>query len=144
MYLNGEGIGQDNEQAAIWFERAAENGHPYAMFRIADMYQNGTGVEQDKAMAAQWFRNAAETGASRTDDAAYSAQLRQMQRATWSASQERQMQLEDRRWEAQVRAEQNRHQERVARDFNRNNRYYRGWNTHSSRSSWHRSSRHRR
>jgi len=144
MYLNGEGIGQDNEQAAIWFERAAENGHPYAMFRIADMYQNGLGVEQDKAMAAQWFRNAAETGATRTDEAAYSAQLRQMQRATWSASQERQMQLEDRRWDAQVRAEQNRHQERVARDFNRNNRYYRGWNTHSSRSSWHRSSRHRR
>jgi len=144
MYLNGEGIGQDNEQAAIWFERAAENGHPYAMFRIADMYQNGLGVEQDKAMAAQWFRTAAETGAARTDDAAYSAQLRQMQRATWSASQERQMQLEDRRWEAQVRAEQNRHQERVTRDFNRNNRYYRGWNTRSSRSSWHRSSRHRR
>jgi len=142
MYLNGEGIGQDKEQAAIWFERAAESGHPYAMFRIADMYQNGIGFEQDKAQAALWFRKAAESGAARTDEAAYSAQLRQMQRETWSASQQRQMTLEDRRWEDQVRREQNRHQERIVRDVNRNSRYYRGWNSSRS-SSRHRSSRYR-
>jgi len=142
MYLNGEGIGQDKEQAAIWFERAAESGHPYAMFRTADMYQNGIGFEQDKAQAAMWFRKAAESGAARTDEAAYSAQLRQMQRETWSASQQRQMTLEDRRWEDQVRREQNRHQERIVRDVNRNSRYYRGWNSSRS-SSRHRSSRYR-
>ena len=142
MYLNGEGIGQDNEQAAIWFERAAENGHPYSMFRIGDMYHTGRGVEKDKAQAARWFRKAAESGASRTDEAWYSSQLRQMQMSSMAASQQRQQTLEDRRWQDQVRREQNRHQERITRDVNRNSRYYRGWNSSRS-SSRHRSSRYR-
>ncbi|WP_432760534.1 tetratricopeptide repeat protein [Neisseria lactamica] len=62
MYANGQGVRQDDEQAAQWFRKAAEQGNAKAQFNLGLMYANGQGVRQDDAQAVQWFRKAAEQG----------------------------------------------------------------------------------
>ncbi len=51
---------KDEAQAAQWYRKAAEQGHPAAQLRLARMCEDGTGVPQDKAEAAEWYRKAAE------------------------------------------------------------------------------------
>jgi TPR repeat protein len=39
MYAGGQGVTQDDAEAAKWFRRAAEQGHPDAQFLLGRMYR---------------------------------------------------------------------------------------------------------
>ncbi len=65
MYANGRGVPQDHEQAARWFQLAAEQDHAEAQFNLGNIYATGEGVPQDDEEAARWYRRAAEQGHAR-------------------------------------------------------------------------------
>jgi hypothetical protein len=50
------------EEAARWYLKAAEQGHPDAQHKLATLYSAGRGVPQDDAEATKWLRRAAEQG----------------------------------------------------------------------------------
>lgn len=62
MFLEGEGMKANPEDAAYWFRKAAQNGHAPSQFAIGECFMNGIGVQQDSRMAAEWFWRAAEQG----------------------------------------------------------------------------------
>ncbi|MHB8111123.1 MAG: SEL1-like repeat protein [Syntrophorhabdaceae bacterium] len=49
-------------QAAIWFQRAAEQGLAKAQHAYADMLMVGKGLERNPALALEWYTKAAEQG----------------------------------------------------------------------------------
>ena len=61
-YENGEGVEQDDANAAYWYRKAAEQGHADAQFNLGVCYANGRGVEQDWGKAVLWYAKAAEQG----------------------------------------------------------------------------------
>ncbi|MEM7047457.1 MAG: hypothetical protein AAF442_07410 [Pseudomonadota bacterium] len=62
-YADSLGVEQSDAQAALWYERAAKNGHIDAQFNLATLYRTGgNGVPQDWGKAIQWFQAAAEQG----------------------------------------------------------------------------------
>jgi TPR repeat protein len=127
MYAAGQGVEMDQKEAAKWFEKAAEDEHPHAMFKIAERYEKGNGVSKDPEKAMMWYRKAAETGYAKSDDKAYYNQVRQ---AEFSAMKERyrqEQQEEDRKYQDQVRKENQRHQERINKEkyrYSHDNDYY--------------------
>jgi TPR repeat protein/CHAT domain-containing protein len=62
MYYFGEGVTQNDIEAAKWFRKAAQQGHADAQFSLGGMYYLGEGVTQNDVEAAKWFRKAAEQG----------------------------------------------------------------------------------
>ena len=62
MYAFGEGVPQDDAEAAKWYRLAAEQGYARAQAALGPMYVSGRGVPQDDAEAVKWFRLAAEQG----------------------------------------------------------------------------------
>ena len=62
MYADGVGVPQDDEEAAKWYRKAAEQGFPPAQFSLGYMYYRGQGVLQDYVEAVKWFRKVAEQG----------------------------------------------------------------------------------
>ena len=67
-YLNGEGVPQDNGEAARWFRLAADQGHARAQADLGVMYATGRGVPQDDGEAVRCFRLAADQGDARAQD----------------------------------------------------------------------------
>jgi len=61
-YFNGEGVSQDDAQAAVWFHKAAEQGDADAQNFLGDAYGKGEGVPQDFAQMVAWYRKAAAAG----------------------------------------------------------------------------------
>ncbi len=61
-YDLGQGVPQDNAQAAAWYRKAAEQGHAAAQYNLGASYYIGQGVPQDYAQAVAWYRKAAEQG----------------------------------------------------------------------------------
>lgn len=62
LYRHGDGVAQDDAEAARWFLAAARGGLAQAQEMIGSMYANGTGVEQDTREAVRWTAKAAEQG----------------------------------------------------------------------------------
>jgi TPR repeat protein len=62
MYKNGEGVPQNDAEAAKWYRKAADRGHADAQFKVALMYSMGKGVPQNDAEAANWCQKAADQG----------------------------------------------------------------------------------
>ena len=62
MYTNGEGVQQDDTEAALWYRQAANQGFARAQSALGFLYNFGRGVPQDYAQAATWYRKAAEQG----------------------------------------------------------------------------------
>ena len=62
MYLNGQGVPQDDAEAVRWYRLAADQGHADAQGNLGAMLLNGQGVPQDHAEAVRWFRAAADQG----------------------------------------------------------------------------------
>ena len=55
MFLLGEGVTQDSEEALRWIGAAADAGYSEAMRLLADLYSSGRfGVASDEALAAHW------------------------------------------------------------------------------------------
>ena len=55
MYINGQGVKQDDKQAFDWFTKAAEQGYADAQHDVGVMYFNGQGVKQDDKQAIKWL-----------------------------------------------------------------------------------------
>lgn len=63
MYRHGDGgYAKNDQQAAYWFEQAAEQGNPYAQMALGDLYEQGTGVTKNLKVAADWREKAAKRG----------------------------------------------------------------------------------
>src|SRR5262249_47353074 len=60
MYATGQGVKQDDAEAAKWYRLAAERGRANAQYNIGAMYAKGQGVPQDYNEAQRWWRAAAE------------------------------------------------------------------------------------
>jgi TPR repeat protein len=67
-YQKGEGIRQDDTQAAKWFERSANQGNSDGQFAIGFAYRGGFGVPEDKVLAYMWFELAAQQGNEEAPD----------------------------------------------------------------------------
>ena len=59
MYYRGEGVPEDDTEAARWLGRSAEKGHARAQYILGIMYEYGKGVPQNDAEAARWYHRAA-------------------------------------------------------------------------------------
>ncbi|MBA84221.1 SEL1-like repeat protein [Thalassobius sp. S69A] len=62
QYQTGEGVLQNYAQAAEWYAKAADQGHPAAQNRLAQHLFEGLGTAQDTQAALTWFARAAESG----------------------------------------------------------------------------------
>lgn len=61
-YDSGYGVKADQMQAAVWFEKAARQGHVDAQFNLGVLYDEGAGVRQDARQALYWYKRAADKG----------------------------------------------------------------------------------
>ena len=59
MYMKGQGVEQDFEQAGEWFRKASEQGLAVAMYKLAKLYTKGEGVPKDMEFAYVWYSVAA-------------------------------------------------------------------------------------
>jgi TPR repeat protein len=59
-YSRGEGVPQDDEQAVLWWRKAAEQGSADAQNELGSAYAEGRGVPIDPARAVEWWRKAAD------------------------------------------------------------------------------------
>ena len=55
-YRQGQGVAQDEQQAAQWYQKAANQGHAVAQYNLGVMYYNGLGVPQDDQQAKAWWQ----------------------------------------------------------------------------------------
>ncbi|SDP27818.1 tetratricopeptide repeat protein [Desulforhopalus singaporensis] len=62
MYYLGKGVGQDYNEAAKWFRKAAMKEDDKAQAFLGQMYFVGQGVARDFKEAAKWYREAAKQG----------------------------------------------------------------------------------
>ena len=60
IYHNGQGVPEDDAQAAVWYRKAAEQGDAAAQTYLGWMYDIGYGVLQNYAQATVWYRKAVE------------------------------------------------------------------------------------
>lgn len=50
------------QEAALWFQKAAEQGNVDSQKILGHFYEEGLGVEQDYQKAFEWYQEAAEQG----------------------------------------------------------------------------------
>ena len=55
MYLKGQGVEQDYEEASKWLRKASEQSVPNAQYKLAKLYAEGNGVPQDYEYAYIWY-----------------------------------------------------------------------------------------
>jgi TPR repeat protein len=60
--VEGYGFEQNQEQAAYWYQLAAEKGHVEAEYNLGRLYAEGQGVRRDQEQALRWIRAAASHG----------------------------------------------------------------------------------
>ena len=68
MHANGHGVPRDEQQAVVWFRKAAEQGLAGAQHNLGVMYANGQGIPKDEQQAVTWYRKAAEQGGARAQN----------------------------------------------------------------------------
>lgn len=62
LYLLGQGVPENNQEAAKWYRLAAMQGDANGQYGLGLLYFYGSGVEQDFQEAAKWIRLAAVQG----------------------------------------------------------------------------------
>lgn len=62
MFANGDGVPKNDNMAAKWFRKAADEGHPPAQFALGEMYIKGVGVNQNSHQGIDWIQKAAQAG----------------------------------------------------------------------------------
>ena len=70
MYHFGQGVPQDQAEAANWYQEAAERGHVGAQATLGVFYQSGRGVPRDLVISQMWFTIAAMQGDELAEGAA--------------------------------------------------------------------------
>lgn len=66
MYDNGEGVPEDDIEAAKWYRLVAEQGDVDAQYSLGLMYAKGEGVPKDYIQAYKWWNLAATEGEERS------------------------------------------------------------------------------
>lgn len=61
-YMKGDGVPQDDKQAAVLLQKAADQGLPIAQYYLALAYARGKGVPQDNETAYFWVTVAGRDG----------------------------------------------------------------------------------
>lgn len=61
-YSEGKVVPTDAREAAVWFERAAQQHLAPAAYRLGSSYEKGLGVDRNATEAKRWYREAAEAG----------------------------------------------------------------------------------
>jgi localization factor PodJL len=61
-YAEGKGVAQSFEDAAKWYDRAAQAGVIPAVFRLGTFYEKGLSVKKDIDIARRYYMQAAERG----------------------------------------------------------------------------------
>ena len=59
IYEKGLGTAPDYANAALWYQKAAEQGYPRALINLGFLYEQGLGVSRDQANALKLYRKAA-------------------------------------------------------------------------------------
>ena len=59
-FYRGEGVDEDNHEAAKWFELSHQNGDDEATYYLGECYYNGYGVDEDEQKAIELLSEAAE------------------------------------------------------------------------------------
>jgi len=62
LYVEGNGVEQNDATAFLWFQRAANQGDAAAQYNVGASYAGGKGVQKSDVDAAKWFRRAADQG----------------------------------------------------------------------------------
>ena len=62
IYLTGDGVPRNDEEAAKWLRKAADQDNPMAERYLAEMYFKGRGVTADNEQAARLLQMAADQG----------------------------------------------------------------------------------
>ena len=55
LYARGQGVVQDANEAVKWFQKAAEQGYPFAQYNLAHAYVEGKVLGKDNVEAYKWF-----------------------------------------------------------------------------------------
>jgi localization factor PodJL len=61
-FADGKGVAQNLDEAAKWFDRAAQAGVVPAIFRLGTFYEKGLSVKKDADIARRYYLQAAERG----------------------------------------------------------------------------------
>jgi len=62
MYDSGEGISENNSEAAKWYSMAANQGNSIAQNNLGALYFAGEGTKKNKIEAYKWFFISGELG----------------------------------------------------------------------------------
>ena len=62
MYEYGIGVGKNEKEAIVWYQKSAEQGFAFAQYNLAVLYENGRGTAVDFAQAKKWYRKASQQG----------------------------------------------------------------------------------
>ena len=79
MYINGQGVAQDDALALKWFGLSAAGGNSDAQHNLAYMYDTGLGAPRNVLEAMKWYKLAAAQG--RADSQFNLANIYQTRRA---------------------------------------------------------------
>ncbi len=61
-YAEGRGVPQSYDEAAKWYDRAAQAGVVPGMFRLGTLYEKGLGLKKDWEVARRYYMQAADRG----------------------------------------------------------------------------------
>jgi localization factor PodJL len=64
-FAEGKGVAADLDQAAKWYDRAAQAGVVPAIFRLGTFYEKGLSVKKDVDIARRYYLQAAERGSAK-------------------------------------------------------------------------------
>ena len=64
-FAEGKGVAPDLDQAAKWYDRAAQAGVVPAIFRLGTFYEKGLSVKKDVDIARRYYLQAAERGSAK-------------------------------------------------------------------------------
>jgi|CZKS01.1.fsa_nt_gi TPR repeat protein/class 3 adenylate cyclase len=67
LYLAGDGVKKDYDEAMNWLRRAADGGSSFGMWKVGILYQNGWGAHRDHKEAKSWYTKAADAGEDRAN-----------------------------------------------------------------------------
>jgi hypothetical protein len=61
-------VKQNYEKAFEWYQKAADAGDAYAMYKVAHCYENGEGVDSDEDLYIEWLEKARDAGLECAED----------------------------------------------------------------------------
>jgi TPR repeat protein len=62
MYESGNGVNKNIQEALIWYEKAAKQKNPWALYNLGEIYYMGTHVGQNYTKAFEYYKESASLG----------------------------------------------------------------------------------